>query len=83
MHSLNIPDEIDQDRRRFLGTAAMAVAATQLGLIAPAAAQQATEEPATSFGPLKQIDAGVLSVGYAELGPAEWPARHPAAWLAL
>ena len=31
MHSLNIPDEIDQDRRRFLGAAAMAVAATQLG----------------------------------------------------
>jgi pimeloyl-ACP methyl ester carboxylesterase len=25
----------------------------------------------TSFGPLKQIDAGVLSVGYAEAGPAD------------
>ncbi|WP_246622083.1 alpha/beta fold hydrolase [Rhizobium laguerreae] len=73
MHSLNIPDGIDQDRRRFLGTAAMAVAATQLGLIAPAAAQQATEAPATSFGPLNQIDAGVLSVGYADIGPASGP----------
>ena len=28
----------------------------------------------TSFGPLKQIDAGVLSVGYAEAGPADAPA---------
>ena len=26
-----------------------------------------------SFGPLKQIDAGVLNVGYAEVGPAEGP----------
>jgi pimeloyl-ACP methyl ester carboxylesterase len=33
-------------------------------------------QPATlsSFGPLKQIDAGVLSVGYAESGPADGPA---------
>jgi pimeloyl-ACP methyl ester carboxylesterase len=73
MHSLNIPDEIDQDRRRFFGAAAMAVAATQLGLIGPAQAQQTTGEATASFGLLKQIDAGVLSVGYAEVGPADGP----------
>src|SRR2546425_4416227 len=28
----------------------------------------------TSFGSLKQIDAGVLNVGYAEAGPADGPA---------
>ena len=28
----------------------------------------------SSFGPLKQIEAGVLSVGYAEAGPADGPA---------
>jgi pimeloyl-ACP methyl ester carboxylesterase len=28
----------------------------------------------TSFGPLKQIDAGLLNVGYAEAGPADGPA---------
>ena len=28
----------------------------------------------TSFGPLKQIDAGLLNVGYAEDGPADGPA---------
>jgi len=28
----------------------------------------------TTFGPLKQIDAGVLSVGYAEFGPIDGPA---------
>ncbi|MFB9978063.1 alpha/beta fold hydrolase [Mesorhizobium kowhaii] len=74
MHSLNIPDEIDQERRRFFGATAMALAATQFGLMGPAQAQEATGEPvAASFGPLKQIDAGVLSVGYAELGPADGP----------
>ena len=30
-----------------------------------------TAGPLTSFGPLKQIDAGELNVGYAELGPAD------------
>jgi pimeloyl-ACP methyl ester carboxylesterase len=30
--------------------------------------------PNTSFGPLRQVDAGVLSVGYAEAGPADGPA---------
>ena len=30
--------------------------------------------PTTSFGPLKQIDAGLLSVGYAEVGPSSGPA---------
>ena len=73
-------DETKQDRRRFLGTAAMAVAATQLGMINPAAAQRTEAKmPAikpgtnTSFGPLKQINAGVLNVGYAEAGPADGP----------
>jgi pimeloyl-ACP methyl ester carboxylesterase len=31
-------------------------------------------ETKTSFGALKQINAGVLSVGYAEAGPAGGPA---------
>jgi pimeloyl-ACP methyl ester carboxylesterase len=31
-------------------------------------------EMSSSFGPLKQIEAGVLSVGYAEAGPADGPA---------
>jgi pimeloyl-ACP methyl ester carboxylesterase len=71
------PDEIDHGRRRLVGGAALAVAATQLGTIGSAAAQQTeTKVPATkpgtntSFGALKQIDAGVLNVGYVEAGPA-------------
>src|SRR5580704_16856845 len=73
-------DGTNQDRRRFLGTAAIAVAATQLGMINPAAAQRTVTKVAavkpgtnTSFAPLKQINAGLLNVGYAEAGPANGP----------
>ena len=53
-------------------------AAAQLGMIGSANAQAGKAKPLptikpgtnTSFGPLKQVDAGVLSVGYAEAGPA-------------
>ena len=72
-------EEIKYDRRRFLRTAAMTIAAAQLGRTGSAAAQSSRANPATvppikpgtnkSFGSLKQIDAGVLNVGYAEAGP--------------
>jgi len=74
-------EHIDHDRRRFFGTAAMSIAAAQLVLSGLANAQSGTATPAavkpgtnTSFGPLKQIDAGLLNVGYAEAGPADGPA---------
>jgi pimeloyl-ACP methyl ester carboxylesterase len=70
-------EQIDHLRRRFCGAAAVSAAAVQLGLARSAAAQtKPSSLPAikpgtnTSFGPLKQIDAGVLNVGYAEAGPA-------------
>lgn len=65
-------EHIDHDRRRFLGTAAMAVAGSRLGLLdsVDSRFRQARPADASSFGPLKQIDAGVLSVGYAEAGPS-------------
>jgi pimeloyl-ACP methyl ester carboxylesterase len=73
-------EAIDQHRRRFFGTAALTVAAAQFGMIGPSGAQaQPAELPAikpgtnTSFGPLKQVDAGLLNVGYAEAGPANGP----------
>ena len=73
-------EEIKNDRRRFLVTAAMTIAAGQLGMITSAAAQSSktklpTIKPGTntSFEPLKQIDAGVLNVGYAEAGPVNGP----------
>jgi pimeloyl-ACP methyl ester carboxylesterase len=69
-------EHINHDRRRFFGTAAMSIAAAQFLLSGSADAQTATgTKPGTntSFGPLKQIDAGLLNVGYAEAGPADGP----------
>jgi pimeloyl-ACP methyl ester carboxylesterase len=77
-------EDISCDRRRFLGTAAMAMAAAELVRIGAAGAQSTKPKPSdattigpgthTSFGALQQIDAGVLHVGYAEAGPADGPA---------
>jgi pimeloyl-ACP methyl ester carboxylesterase len=73
MKTIERIDEINEDRRRFVGGAALAIAAAQLGMINSAAAD--VKVPAikpgtnTSFGAIKQIDAGVLNVGYAEAGP--------------
>ena len=64
-------DDINHDRRRFLGTAATAIAATQLGRFGFADLQSSKQGTNMSFGPVKQIDAGVLNVGYAEAGPAD------------
>src|SRR5205085_7546695 len=57
--------------RRILAAAAMTIAA------APFAKAVAADAPAgsakLSFGPLKQVNAGLLNVGYAEAGPAGGP----------
>ena len=58
----------DYSRSRFLGAAALGLAAAQLVTVAPAKAQSNT-----SFGPLKYVNAGLLRVGYAEAGPAGGP----------
>ena len=72
------------DRRRFLSTAAIAITAGPLAIMGSANAQT-VKTPTTSntpfksgisasFGTIKQINAGVLNVGYAEAGPANGPA---------
>jgi len=72
-------EKVDFYRRDLIGVAALTAAATQLGML-PASAQSSKTtlpliKPGThvSFGPLKQINAGVLSVAYAEAGPADGP----------
>jgi pimeloyl-ACP methyl ester carboxylesterase len=74
-------EQINHNRRRFFGTAAITIAAAQLALNGSADAQPGKAKLAdlprikpgthTSLGALKQIDAGVLNVGYAEAGPAD------------
>jgi pimeloyl-ACP methyl ester carboxylesterase len=76
-------EEINHNRRRFLGTAAMTLAAAQFGMFRSAEAQSRKAKSAdfppikpgtnTSFGSLKQVDASVLNVGYAEAGPTDGP----------
>lgn len=80
MDTIRICKDVDHHRRRFCGSAALTIAAAQLGMIGSADAQPGktklpTVKPGThtSFAPLKQIDAGVLNVGYAEAGPAGGP----------
>jgi pimeloyl-ACP methyl ester carboxylesterase len=77
-------EPIKHDRRRFLGTAAMTLAAAQFGALRSVQAESGNAKPAdvsptkpgtnSSFGSLKQINAGVLNVGYAEAGPIDGPA---------
>ena len=84
MDDIKTSEDIDHRRRRFVGTAATTVAAAQLGMLGFAEAQSGKAKAAglpaikpgtnTSFASLKQIDAGVLNVGYAEAGPAGGPA---------
>src|SRR6202008_3875943 len=71
-------EEINHDRRRLLGTAVLTIAAPELAMIGSAHAQSRKITPIrpgtnTSFAALKQIDAGLLNVGYAEAGPANGP----------
>jgi pimeloyl-ACP methyl ester carboxylesterase len=64
------------DRRQFIGAAAVTIAASQLGMtpFTTAAREVNTAMPSSStsasFGPVKQIEAGLLNVGYVESGPA-------------
>ena len=84
MTTNNVPKKISNDRRHFLGATTLALAAAQLGIFSSADAQAGEPEStiseavepgaSSSFGPLKQIDAGYLNVGYAEAGPANGPA---------
>src|SRR3984893_8337499 len=81
MDTIKMSEPINHHRRRFLGIAAMTLAAAQLVLNGSAAAQPSKAKPAgkrtvkpgtnTSFGPLKQIGAGLLNVAVAEAGPGD------------
>jgi len=74
-------EEINHQRRRFFGVAAMTVAAVEFGIGSVASAAQAAAPVSAAvkaggngFSALKQIRAGVLDIGYAEEGPADGPA---------
>jgi pimeloyl-ACP methyl ester carboxylesterase len=70
-------------RRQLLAAAALSVTASGFGVGLPVAAQAPAPRQAdlpitkaganASFATLKQVDAGLLNVGYAEAGPADGP----------
>ena len=71
------------NRRRFLSAAAITLAAGPLAMMGTAKAQSPGTKPAAapgrkgpgniSFDTIKQVDAGLLNIGYAEAGPANGP----------
>ena len=75
---------INAERRTLLGAAVLAAASAPLalsggayaGVPCGAGSDRANARPtgSASFAPLRQIEAGRLSVGYAEAGPADGPA---------
>jgi pimeloyl-ACP methyl ester carboxylesterase len=79
-----MPEEKNYDRGRFLRNAGASLVAAQLAMMGAAHAQSgaskivaaagngAGENP--SFASLKHVDAGLLSVTYAEAGPHDGPA---------
>jgi len=66
-------------RRHFLRNTAIGVAAAPFGKAAFAAERKApgvagtVHAANTDFASLKQVDAGLLNIGYAEDGPSNWP----------
>jgi alpha/beta hydrolase fold len=82
MNASRVSEDINHPRRRFIGAAAMTVRAARFGMGGSADAQTDATKPIlpaikpgtnTMFAPLKQIDAGLLNLGYAEAGPADGP----------
>ena len=76
-------EEINKQRRNLFGVAAASVAAAQLAMISSVNAQ--TDQGAAAvavplraanvvWGPIRQVSAGLLNIGYAELGPVTGPA---------
>ena len=75
-------ETINLDRRQLVANTARTIAAGSLALI-PAVTAPACQTPpvvaaarpasVTSLGPPKQVDAGLLSVGYVEAGPSDGP----------
>jgi pimeloyl-ACP methyl ester carboxylesterase len=84
MEKIEKSEEINRSRRSLLGAMAASVAAAKLLTTGSAEAKADDAKRAgvpasqpdsnASFGPLKQIDAGLLNVGYAEAGPSDGPA---------
>jgi pimeloyl-ACP methyl ester carboxylesterase len=74
-------DPVNQDRRTLIGTAAFAMGAGLLFGAVPARASASSSQPAAAagrdgpigFATIRQVEAGLLDIGYAEAGRADGP----------
>ncbi|MGO4307205.1 alpha/beta fold hydrolase [Cupriavidus sp. RAF12] len=75
-------EPINPRRRQLFGAAAATLAAAPFGALRAAGVESPGKSPTlpaiqpgahTSFAKIRQIDAGVLNIGYAEDGPADGP----------
>jgi hypothetical protein len=83
MNTIETSEQIKLSRRCLFGAIAISVAAAELAGVSSSFAQSGktnakhllaiTPGMNASFGPLKQIDPGLLNVGYAEANPADGP----------
>ena len=81
MSTIPSSEEASHVRRRLLRNGVITFAVAAIVAIGSVTAQssggrvpQIKLGTKTLFGPLKQIDAGLLNVGYVEAGPADGPA---------
>ncbi len=66
--------DVDPIRRRVVGAAMMTAVAAEFATAAAAQDRRATATgPEPSFAPLRRVEAGVLSIAYAEAGPPDGP----------
>ncbi|WP_342251589.1 alpha/beta fold hydrolase [Sphingomonas sp. OTU376] len=68
------PLSLQSDRRSFVhgaATLAALISGSTVASVATATPRAGASPAATPFGPVKQIDAGPLSIGYVEMGPAD------------
>jgi pimeloyl-ACP methyl ester carboxylesterase len=66
--------ELRHSRRRFLGLSVSSIAAASLGLGCKTSSMSSRAEgSATQFGPIKQVRAGDLDIGYLDAGPVTGP----------
>ncbi|HVE09892.1 MAG TPA: alpha/beta fold hydrolase, partial [Paraburkholderia sp.] len=73
-------NSVDLRRRRLLGSAVAGLSLAELGLgsiaraqTPPSAANKKSSGGSAAFGPIQQIDAGALNIGYVDAGPRHGP----------
>src|SRR3546814_6955105 len=81
MEQIGMRKKIELTRRHFVGATASTIAVAPFVRIKPATAQSTEADPpaipsrqdvtSKTFGLLRQIEAGDLSIGYVDTGPAD------------